>query len=113
MDNTYIKVKIHMYGHFVTDSPVVTIDPSQSSHTVSVGTRLILYCHADAQPAPLVRWYKNSGTALNYAAQKFYQSYRVPTVAPHSTIYSCVVTNNAGNTTNVARKYITVTVQST
>ena len=105
--------KINVYVHFVTDPPVVTIDPSQSPHVVSVGTRLIFYCHADAQPAPLVRWYKNGATALNYAAQKFHQSYSVPTVAPHSTVYSCVATNNAGNATNTVQKSITMTVQST
>ena len=96
-----------------TDAPVVTIIPSQSPYVVSVGTSLLLDCQAHAQPTPIVQWYKNGVTALNYAAQKFHQSYRVPTVAPHSTVYSCVVTNNAGNTTNTVHKNIRVTVQST
>ena len=98
--------------HLSTDSPVVIIDPSQSPYVVSVGTRLFLDCQAHAQPAPKVQWHKNGVTALSYAAQKFRQSYRVPNVVPHSTIYSCVVTNNAGNTTNTVEKSITVTVQS-
>ena len=98
--------------HLSTDPPVVTIDPSLSPHIVSVGTRLFLDCRADAQPAPIVQWYKNGVTALNYAAQKFHQSYRVPTAAPHSTVYSCVVKNNVSNTTNTVEKSITVIVQS-
>ena len=102
-----------MYTVFLfADAPVLTINPSKSPHIVSVGTRLLLDCQAHAQPAPLVQWYKNGATALNYAAQKFHQSYKVPTASPHSTVYSCVATNNAGNTTNAVRKNIRVTVQS-
>ena len=106
-------MKLHWFCEFLSlDAPDVTINPSQSPYIVSVGTRLLLDCQAHAQPAPIVQWYKNGATALNYASQKFHQSYRVPTASPHSTVYSCVATNNAGNTTNTIRKSIRVTVQS-
>ena len=71
-----------------------------------------MICEAHGQPIPLVQWYKGT-TAVSYNAQQFQKSYKVPTSAPHSTVYSCVATNNAGNTTHTVRKSIKVIVQST
>ena len=105
------EIKINLILWFSIDAPVVTIDPSDSPHIVSVGTRLFLYCEAHAQPTPMVQWYSGT-TALHYIAQPFRQSYRVPTSTPHSTKYSCVVTNNAGSTTYTMHESIRVTVQS-
>ena len=72
---------------------------------------LLLYCEAHGQPTPVVQWYSGA-TVLNYVAQQFHQSYRVPTDVPHSTVYTCVVTNNADDATHTMRKNIQIIVQS-
>jgi len=59
----------------------------------------------------MVQWYKGT-TPVNYIAQKFHQSYIVPTSHQHSTVYSCIVTNNAGNVTRTVHKSIEVIIQS-
>ena len=110
---TYVNVNVNDSGFLtiLSDAPVVTIDPSQSPHTVSVGTRLFLNCETHGQPIPMVQWYKGT-TAVSYSVQQFHQSYRVTTSTPHSSVYSCVATNNASNTTHTVHKSIKVIVQS-
>jgi len=82
-ENFQVCVSLWLYIHISTfliceppstDIPIATIDPSQSPYTVSVGTRLLLYCEAHAQPIPMIQWYKGT-TPVNYIAQKFHQLY--------------------------------------
>ena len=89
------------------DSPRVSIYPSNSLHTVSVGTRLILYCVAKGHPYPTIKWYQN-----DFLIPQQSQLLLVPTDFPHTTKYTCEGTNNAGNMRNNARASIVVIVES-
>ena len=91
-----------------TDAPRVTIDPPDSPHTVSVDTRVFLYCIAEGRPIPTIQWYKNNVLIPEQTSQL----YLVPTDSPHTTKYTCEGTNNAGNIKNTARASITVMVES-
>ena len=91
------------------DPPIISIDPPQSPYNVTVGSRLQLYCSAHGLPLPKVQWYIND-SPIN---QQPPESYLVPTVSPHNTVYTCVATNNAGNITHTVSKNITVYVEGT
>ena len=90
-----------------TDPPSIFIDPSKSPYRVTVNSRLSLYCSAHGLPLPTVQWYVN-GSAANQRPPEFYL---VPTESPHTTVYTCVATNNAGNMTHTVSKNITVIVE--
>ena len=90
-----------------TDPPSITIDPPQSPYVVAVGSRLPLYCTAYGLPLPTVQWYINN-SPTNQHPPEFYL---VPTTSAHTTVYTCVATNNAGNITHTVSKNITVIVE--
>ena len=92
-----------------TDPPCISIDPPQSPYRVTVGFRLTLYCSACGLPLPTVQWYINDSPA-NHQPPEFYL---VPTTSAHTTVYTCIATNNAGNMTHVVSKNITVIVEGT
>ena len=95
----------------ITDAPIVVIDPPESSHTVTVGTRLRLVCTATGQPIPTVQWFRRK-TALTPIAQPFQQLLPVPTASPYKNReYTCVGISNAGNKRNVVRQKVTITVR--
>jgi len=85
----------------------VTIDPSDSLQVVSNGTRLFLYCEAEGYPVPTIQWFSND----TLIAQQPSLLYRVPTEFSHTTKYTCVGTNNAGNMKNTAKFSVTVMVE--
>ena len=91
-----------------TDAPSVSIYPNGSNYTVSVGTKLLMYCIANGLPAPTIQWYENNVPIPEQTSPL----YIVPTDTPHVTLYSCEAKNNAGNIENTAYANITVTVQS-
>ena len=91
-----------------TDPPSISIDPPQSTYRVTVGSRLPLYCSAHGLPLPTVQWYVNDSAAN----QQPPEIHLVPTTSPHTTVYTCVATNNAGNMTHTVNKNITVIVES-
>ena len=90
------------------DSPRVTIDPSDSPHTVNVETTSLLNCMAEGNPIPTIKWYKND----TLIPQQLGHLFLVPTDFPHTTKYTCEGTNNAGNMWNSARASIVVIVES-
>ena len=100
------------YMYFYSDAPTVTINPAQSPYTVSVGTRLFLYCKALGYPTPTVQWYRGSNPVVPIA-QYFQQLFSVPTDLPHKREYTCIGRNNAGNKRHAAHKKITVIVKGT
>jgi len=93
---------------YFPDTPRVSIDPSDSPHTVTVGTRVLLYCIAEGRPIPTIKWYKNN-TAI---PQQLGPLYPVPTDSPHTTKYTCEGTNYAGNMKNTASASVIVVVES-
>ena len=88
------------------DAPRVSIYPHGSEYTVSVGTKLFLYCIVEGLPATL-QWYENN----TLIPQQISTLYEVPVNTPHVTLYSCEARNNAGNMENTARANITVIVK--
>ena len=93
------------------DAPIVTVDPPESSHTVTVGTRLLLVCTATGQPIPLVQWFEGK-TPATPIAQQFQQLLPVPTAFPYANrIYTCVGKSNAGNKGNIVRQQVMITVK--
>ena len=93
---------------FITDPPRVTLNPPGPKYTVSVGTRLFLYCIAKGLPAPTIRWYENN----ILIPQQSSPLYLALTDTPKVTLYTCEAKNNAGNMENTARTSISVTVKS-
>jgi len=108
--HTYSCIHVLKHIHLFTDAPIITIDPLQSPYTVSVGTRLLLYCRADGKPIPTVQWFSGRREA-NDIAQLFQQLYLVPTNIPGTRVYTCKGSNNAGNIKQSAKKSITVVVE--
>ena len=96
--------------HLFTDAPIVSIFPSHSPHTVSVGTNLFLNCKADGVPSPTVQWFSRR-QAVVYYAQVYQQSYLVPTDTPGTYMYTCEGSNYAGNVTQRTHQNITVIVK--
>lgn len=99
-----------MFVFIHLDAPTVTINPSQSPYTVSVGTRLFLYCKALGYPTPTVQWYRGRHPVVPIA-QYFQQLFSVPTDVPHKREYTCIGRNNAGNKKHTALKKIRVVVK--
>ena len=91
-----------------TDPPKVNLNPPGPTYTVSVGTRLFLYCIATGLPAPTIQWYQN-GILIPQQSSPLYLAF---TNIPQVTKYTCEAKNNAGNRENTARASITVTVKS-
>lgn len=90
------------------DPPCISIDPPrQSPYIVKVGFRLTLHCSACGFPLPTVQWYING--SLN--TKRPPEFVLVPTTSAHTTVYTCVASNNAGNMTHIVRKSITVIVE--
>ena len=98
---------LHTYM-YITDPPRVHLNPPGPTYTVSVGTRLFLYCIAKGMPAPTIQWYEND----ILIPQQSSPLYLALTDIPKVTLYTCEAKNNAGNMDNNARKSITVTVKS-
>ena len=71
-----------------------------------VGDRLFLLCSACGLPLPKVQWYENN-TLIDRQPPELIL---VPTRSPHTTEYTCVASNNAGNMTHTIRRSITVIV---
>ena len=72
--------------------------------------RLLLYCEAHGQPVSMVQWYRDKIPVIPIA-KEFQQLYSVPTDSPHTTVYTCVGRNNAGNMPRKTEKSVKVTVQ--
>ena len=92
----------------ITDPPRVSLSPPGPTYTVSVGTRLFLYCIAKGMPAPTIQWYENN----ILIPQQSSPLYLALTDVPKVTLYTCEAKNYAGNKVNTASKSITVTVKS-
>ena len=86
---------------FILDGPEVTVNPT-SPQTVSVNGLLQLNCTVSGVPTPSIQWKTGSLVVANEPL------YNVPTTFPHTTIYTCVGTNDAGNIQRTAGKSITV-----
>ena len=99
-----------MYTLYIstTDPPRVSLNPPGPKYTVSVGTRLFLYCIAQGLPTPIIRWYEN-GILIPQQSSPLYLAL---TDTPKVTLYTCEAKNNAGNIENTASRSITVTVKS-
>ena len=93
----------------ILDAPQITIAP-QSPYIIKVGDTGILYCKANGNPIPLVQWYTGN-IAVNPVASPFQNYFLVPTNAPHTTVYTCKGTNNAGNMKHTAHGNITVIIE--
>ena len=76
-----------------------------------MGSLAILYCTATGRPIPTVQWYKND-TAVTPITLRYQQTFIVPTVNPHTTVYTCVGINSPGNRKCLKSANITVTVES-
>ena len=90
-----------LYTCVISDGPEVAIDPS-SPQTVSVNDVLQLNCTITGIPTPTLQW-KNGSHVVAIKPL-----YNVTTTFPHTTVYTCVGTNNAGNTQRVTGKSFTV-----
>ena len=69
-----------------------------------------LYCRASGKPIPTVQWYKDD-IAVNPLPSYYQQVFLVPTDSPHTTVYTCVGINYAGNKKRVRSANITVVVK--
>ena len=99
---------IYFDGICHTDGPRVTIDPSQSSYVINVGTKLILHCIAEGLPLPTIQWYRNNVPI----PQQSSPLYLVSTDYPSVTVYACEAKNNAGSMENIVNANITVIAKS-
>jgi len=77
---------------------------------INVGSLGILHCRAKGRPIPTVQWYKD-GIAVNPFASIFQQSFVVPTNISHTTVYTCVGINYAGNIEHTKSVNITVIIK--
>ena len=98
----------YIHCTYTTDSPRVSLNPPGPKYTVSVGTRLFLYCIAKGLPTPTIRWYENNILIPRQSSPL----YVALTDTPKVTVYTCEAKNNAGNMENTARTSISVTVTS-
>ena len=91
------------------DAPHVSI-VNPSPYTTKVGSVGVLYCRAAGKPIPTVQWYKGS-FPFNPIPSYFQQVLLVPTDTPHTTVYTCVGINYAGNKKHTRFANITVIVE--
>ena len=76
----------------------------------NVGSVTLLYCRATGKPIPTVQWYKG-GFPVNPIPSYFQQASSIPTDTPHTTVYTCVGINYAGNKKHTRSANITVIVK--
>ena len=93
------------------DAPVVSILPL-SPYTIHVGDQASLWCRAQGLPTPTVQWYKDY-KAIYDSADLLLQVLYIPTNAPHTTVYTCVARNNAGQMNQTTNSTILVNVCGT
>ena len=99
---------INLYICTTTDPPKVNLNPPGPTYTVSVGTRLFLYCIATGLPAPTIQWYQN-GIIIPQQSSPLFLAF---TNTPQVTKYTCEAKNKFGNRENSVSASITVTVKS-
>lgn len=75
-----------------------------------MGNVAVVYCQAKGKPIPTVQWY-NGNRAVNPLPMYFQQALLVPTNTPHTTVYTCVSINYAGNKRYKRSASITVIVK--
>ena len=75
-----------------------------------MGSVGVLYCRATGKPIATVQWYKG-GFPFNPILSKFQQALLVPTDTPHTTVYTCIGINYAGNKKHTRFANITVIVE--
>ena len=83
---------------------------NQSPYMINKGSLGTLYCRATGKPIPTVQWFKE-GIAVNPLPSHFQQVLLVPTNVPHTTVYTCVGVNYAGNMKHTRSSNITVIVK--
>lgn len=76
----------------------------------NMGSVGVLYCRATGKPIPTVQWY-NGGFPVNPIPSYFQQVLLVPTDTSHTTVYTCVGINYAGNKKHTRFANITVIVE--
>ena len=76
-----------------------------------MGGLATLYCVATGRPVPTVQWYKGD-TAVTPIATPYQQIFIAPTNIPHTTNYTCIGINYAGNEKHMNSANITVIVES-
>ena len=69
----------------------------------------MLYCRARGEPIPTVQWYKG-GVSFNPNPVYSQPALLVPTDTPHTTVYTCVGINYAGNKKHTRFTNVTVIV---
>ena len=99
---------IKLQSLFLSDAPIISISPP-SPHKVDVGDFLLLLCNANGLPSPTVQWYQGKNPIGARALTE--KIHYVPTTSPHTTVYTCVSTNNAGGELRTVKADITVIVQ--
>ena len=75
-----------------------------------MGSVGVLYCRATGKPIATVQWY-NGDFPSNPIPSYFQQVLLVPTDTPHTTVYTCVGINYAGNKKHTRFANITVIVE--
>ena len=77
---------------------------------VNVGSLGTLHCQAAGKPIPTVQWFKE-GVAVNPLPSPFQQALLVPTGTPHTTVYTCIGVNHAGNNKHTSSANIIMIVK--
>ena len=75
-----------------------------------MGSVGLLFCKVRGKPTPTVQWYKD-GLAFNPNLSYMQQALLVPTDVSHTTVYTCVGVNYAGNKKNTRFANVTVIVE--
>ena len=91
------------------DAPHVSII-SKSPYLINAGSLGVLFCRASGKPTPTVQWYKND-ISINHIASYFQQALLIPNNTKHTTVYTCIGKNYAGNKKHVGFANITVIVR--
>ena len=92
------------------DCPVVSI-ANESPYITRVGSLTILHCTVTGRPIPTVQWFKDD-TAVIPIPFPYQQSFVVPTVTSHTTVYTCRAMNYPGIHKCMRSANITVAVES-
>ena len=80
-----------------------------SPYTIHVGDQASLWCRAQGLPAPTVHWYKDN-VAISHSADLLLQVLYIPTKAPHTTVYTCIARNTAGEVNQTTNTTVLVNV---